>query len=62
MVDSNPKKQGILFLDKEVKSPEAVLTSDAPILVAASFWYHEIMEQLVKLGVDEKRVLPNYLI
>ena len=61
-VDSNPKKQGILFLDKEVKSPEAVLTSDAPILVAASFWYHEIMDQLVELGVDEKRVLPNYLI
>ena len=61
-VDSNPKKQGTVFRNSVVLSPEEVVGHQAPILIASSFWYHEILEQLINFGVDRSRILPNMLI
>ena len=61
-VDSNPQKQGGKHRGVEVFSPDKILTTDMPILISASFHYHEIYEQLVGMGVNTSRILPNTLI
>ena len=61
-VDSNPKKQGTVFRNSVVLSPEEVVNYQTPILIASSFWYHEILEQIIDYGIDRNRVFPNSLI
>jgi len=61
-VDSNPNKQGTIFRNLVVKVPREVVNHEEPILIASSFWYHDILEQLTKLGVKRNRILPSYLI
>ena len=61
-VDSSPQKQGTKFRGVDVFHPDQVLSSDLPILISASFYYHEIYDQLVDMGVDTSRILPNTLI
>ena len=61
-VDSSPMKQNIPFRGLNVFPPEKLYETDTPILIGASFYYHEIYNQLVEMGIDQKRVLPNFLI
>ena len=61
-VDSNPNKQGTNFRKKTVKEPSEVIKHSEPILIASSFWYHDIVEELRILGVEQSRILPSYLI
>ena len=61
-VDSNPNKQGMVFRNLTVMTPEEVIHHQSPILIASSFWYHDIVEQLSELGVSQDRILPSYLI
>jgi hypothetical protein len=55
-------KQNIPFRGLNVFPPEKLYETDTPILIGASFYYHEIYNQLVEMGIDQKRVLPNFLI
>ena len=61
-VDSDTNKQGTNFRGLVVRSPEEVIDHTEPILIASSFWYHDIIETLAEFGVDQKRILPSYLI
>ena len=61
-VDSNPKKQGTVFRNSIVLSPEEVVNHQTPILIASSFWYHEILEQIIDYGIDRNRVFSDSLI
>jgi len=61
-VDSNTNKQGTVFRNTTVRDPREVVNHTEPILIASSFWYHDIVEQLSMFGVDRSRILPSYLI
>tara|TARA_B100000989_G_scaffold297332_1_gene282840 strand:+ start:269 stop:1594 length:1326 start_codon:yes stop_codon:yes gene_type:complete len=61
-VDSNPHKQGTLFRKSKVLSPDVVKEHKDPILIASSFWYHDIYELLISYGVDKSRIYSSSLI
>tara|TARA_B100000029_G_scaffold513672_1_gene613959 strand:+ start:11134 stop:12447 length:1314 start_codon:yes stop_codon:yes gene_type:complete len=61
-VDSSPYKQGKTFRNSKVLKPENITSSNLPILIASSFWYHEILTQIKTLGVKENRVLSGSFI
>jgi organic radical activating enzyme len=61
-VDSNLHKQGTVFRGLEVFNPNIVKKHDNPILIASSFWYHDICNQLKDLGVDGSRIYSSSLI
>jgi len=61
-VDSNPKKQGTVFRGSIVMDPKEILNLQDPILIASSFWYHDILDQITELGINRSRILPSYLI
>jgi hypothetical protein len=52
----------MVFRNLTVMTPEEVIHHQSPILIASSFWYHDIVEQLSELGVSQDRILPSYLI
>lgn len=61
-VDSNPHKQGTKFRNMIVGNPNQIKNYNQPILIASSFWYHEIVEQLKDLGVNKSRIYSSSLI
>jgi organic radical activating enzyme len=61
-VDSDVKKQGIKFRGLHVYPPEEILKHEGLIIIASSFWYHEIIDQLADMGVDSSRIVPSYII
>lgn len=61
-VDSNPHKQGTKFRNMTVCDPNQIKNFHQPILIASSFWYHEIVEELTNLGVDKSRIYSSSLI
>ena len=61
-VDSNPHKQGTKFRKSTVLKPEEILQHQEPILIASSFWYHDIYETLLSFGVDKHRIYSSSLI
>ena len=62
-VDSNPHKQGKKFRNSTVLKPDQILKSNLPILIAASFWYHDIVKQIkLEYKVDSSRILSSSII
>ncbi len=61
-VDSSPHKQGTKFRNSIVLKPDKVINCEEPILIASSFWYHDIINQLNQFGVDRNRILSSSLI
>jgi len=61
-VDSNPHKQGTIFRTLNVLKPEEIKKHNEPILIASSFWYHNIYETLISFGVDKSRIYSSSLI
>ena len=62
-VDSNPHKQGKKFRNSTVLKPDQILKSNLPILIAASFWYHDIVKQIkLEYKVDTSRILSSSII
>ena len=61
-VDSNHYKQGTKFRNLTVLKPDEVINCKEPILIASSFWYHDIVNTLIGYGVDQKRILSSSLI
>ena len=61
-VDSSVYKQGMTFRNAKVLEPKEIQSSDLPILIASSFWYHKILDQIKSLGVKESRILSGSFI
>jgi len=61
-VDSSVYKQGMTFRNAKVLQPKEIQSSDLPILIASSFWYHKILDQIKSLGVKESRILSGSFI
>ena len=61
-VDSNSHKQGTTIRRSKVFKPEEIKYHNEPILIASSFWYHEIYESLISYGVDKDRIYSSSLI
>ena len=61
-VDSNPHKQGTIFRKSKVLKPEEIQNHNDPILIASSFWYHDIYESLISCGVEKSRIYSSSLI
>jgi organic radical activating enzyme len=61
-VDSNPHKQGTIFRKLKVLNPSEIHKHNDPILIASSFWYHEIYESLISNGVEKSRIYSSSLI
>ena len=61
-VDSNPNKQGTIFRKLNVLNPSEIQKHNDPILIASSFWYHEIYESLISNGVEKSRIYSSSLI
>ncbi len=61
-VDSSTFKQGMIFRNTKVLEPEKIISSNLPILIASSFWYHEILDQIKNLGVKNNRILSGSFI
>lgn len=61
-VDSNRLKQGKTFRNKNVLDPIKLIDDDCKILIASSFWYHDILNLLETFKVDKKRIFPSFLI
>ena len=61
-VDSNPHKQGTLFRKSKVMNPEEIMNHKDPILIASSFWYHDIYDSLISYGVEKSRIYSSSLI
>ena len=61
-VDSSIYKQGMTFRKVKVLNPKEIKSSNLPILIASSFWYHEILGQIKSLGVEKNRVLSGSFI
>ena len=50
------------FRKSKVLKPEEVKNHKDPILIASSFWYHDIYELLVSYGIDKSRIYSSSLI
>lgn len=61
-VDSNPEKQGSLFLEKEIKSPQSVQSVNNPIFIAAAQDYPAIFAQISQMGVEKHRIISSIVI
>ena len=61
-VDSNPHKQGTIFRKSKVLKPDEIQNHNNPILIASSFWYHEIYENLISCGIEKSRIYSSSLI
>lgn len=61
-VDSNPDKWGIKLLNRDVWAPQDVVKSDCGIVIASSNYYSEIYQQIVKIGINPSRIIPNIFI
>ena len=61
-VDSSILKQGMTFRKVKVLDPKEIKSSNLPILIASSFWYHEILGQIKSLGVEKNRILSGSFI
>jgi len=56
-VDSSPYKQGKIFRNCKVLEPNQITSSNLPILIASSFWYHDILAEIKSLGVNPERII-----
>ena len=50
------------FLSKDVMSPQQLINSTNPILIASSTYWHEIYENILKLGVNKSRIINTLII
>ena len=60
-VDNNVKQKK-KFLSKNVFQPEQILKSANPILIASSTYFHEIYNDIIKLGVNKRRIINTLII
>ena len=60
-VDGMTKKHNS-FISEKVYTPDKILTSDNPILIASSTYWQEIYRKILDLGVDKKRVINTLII
>lgn len=60
-VDGVAKKNNS-FISEKIYSPNKILTSDNPILIASSTYWQEIYRTILDLGVDKKRVINTLII
>ena len=58
----NKVKQKKKFLSKNVFQPEQILKSANPILIASSTYFHEIYNDIIKLGVNKRRIINTLII
>jgi len=61
-VDATPEKQGTVFYDREIKSPDTLKTTDLPVLIAAVQGYPLILEQYHNLGYQDSRLIQELII
>lgn len=59
-VDNNLKKKK--FFSKKVLNPIEAIKSENPILIASSTYFHEIYDNLLKLGVNKNRIINTLVI
>jgi len=50
------------FLSKDVMSPQQLINSTNPILIASSTYWHEIYKNILKLGVNKSRIINTLII
>ena len=60
-VDNNNSKKK-KFFSKKVCQPSEIVNSKNPILIASSTYFHEIYNNIVKLGVSKNRIINTLVI
>ena len=61
-VDSTPMKKNTKFLDRQVLSPDVLLESDIPIVIAAVQNYPKIYDLFLDMGIKESRLIRNIIL
>jgi hypothetical protein len=61
-VESSSARIGDRFLDRDIVAPRTLLQSSVPVLIAASQSYPAIYDQLLKLRVDESRLVKGLVL
>lgn len=58
-VDSDRKKQGLLFRGKEILAPEKIMKEDYDyILVTSEIYQNQIFQQIQEMGVEREHIIP----
>ena len=61
-VDSTPSKINTRYLDREIFSPQILLKSEIPIIIAAVQSYSLIYQEFLKLGINEERLIHKLIL
>ncbi|MDQ8186434.1 hypothetical protein [Pelagicoccus sp. SDUM812002] len=54
--DNNPNRQGEMFLGKKIMSPVSLAEGNFDGILIASQYAPQIFQQLVELGIDQKKI------
>ena len=60
-VDDTPSKIGTSYFQREVRSPDALLQCDLPVVIAAAQGYPFIYDALRRLGVSDSRLITSLI-
>jgi poly(ribitol-phosphate) beta-N-acetylglucosaminyltransferase len=60
-VDNTASKIGTQYLGHDVRSPEALLENDLPVVIAAVQGYPIIYDKLLRIGVPESRLITSLI-
>jgi glycosyltransferase family protein len=58
--DNSFKKQGTYFCNKLVIAPDNISTRNYDYIIIAIIKYHEVIQQLVSLGIDNSKLIPYF--
>jgi glycosyltransferase involved in cell wall biosynthesis/pyruvate-formate lyase-activating enzyme len=61
-VDSTPGKIGTKYYNRKILSPEVLMESDIPVVIAAVQNYAPIYQQFLKLGIDKSRLISKLIL
>ena len=50
------------FIKEKVLNPKHILESNLPIFIASSTYWHDIYTQIVKMGVNKKRIINTLIL
>ena len=61
-VDSTPSKINTRYLDRGIFSPQILLKSEIPIIIAVVQSYSLIYQEFLKLGINEERLIHKLIL
>ena len=61
VVDTDQNKHGQKIFGHIVEAPLSITSRNEPVVIAASAYYGEILEQLEAMGVDDSRIIDSNL-